>query len=236
MPINQSSISNRLLTLLSVSDYALLRPHLEPVLLPLRRVLVAANEQIEHAYFLDSGIASVVAIREDNSSIEAGIYGREGVGGFAVLLGSDKAPHEHFMQVAGEGHRIKSADLQRAVQKSPALQTLLLRFVHVFVAQSAQTTLANGLSNLDERLARWLLMCNDRIDGDEIIITHQFLSIMLGVRRSGVTDTIHILEGRGLIRAARGKITIRDRAKLERHAGTSYGLPEAEYRRLIGPF
>lgn len=96
--------------------------------------------------------------------------------------------------------------------------------------------LANGVSHIDERLARWLLMCHDRVDGNAVAITHKFLGMMLGVRRSSVTDTLHILEGRGLIQAARGIITIKDRAKLERVAGASYGVPEAEYRRLIGEF
>ena len=140
------------------------------------------------------------------------------------------------MQVAGAGHRIKAATFRRVVQQSPSLHRLLDRFVHVFTTQTAQTALAHASSSIEERLARWLLMCNDRIDGPDIAITHKFLAMMLGVRRPGVTDAIHVLEGRGLIRAARSKITIRDRDKLEAVAGASYGLPETEYRRLIGKF
>ncbi len=218
------------------ADFALLAPHLEPVDLPVTRSVVAANKPIEYAYFLDSGIVSVVASRADNQSIEVGIYGREGMGGFPLLLGSDQSPHEQYIQLAGAGHRIKTAPFLRAVQQSPNLNRLLLRFVHAFTTQTAQTALANGSSHIDERLARWLLMCHDRIDGDVLPLTHRFLSMMLGVRRPGVTDTLHILEGRRLIRAKRGEITILDRTRLERLAGASYGMPEAEYRRLIGKF
>ncbi len=234
--ISQSSVSNFLLQSLAEPDFALLQPHLEPVTLSLRHSIADANKPIKYAYFLDSGVASVVAVRSDGTSIEAGIYGREGLGGIALLLGSDQTPHDHYMQIAGAGHRIKKASFTHAVEQSPLLRNLLVRFVHVFTVQAAQTALANGSASIEERLARWLLMCSDRMDGDQIEITHQFLAMMLCVRRPGVTDAMHLLEGKGLIRAVRGTITIRDCAKLEKVAGASYGLPEAEYRRLIGAF
>jgi CRP-like cAMP-binding protein len=232
----QSSLSNRLLSLLRPADFALLSPHLEPIKLDVNKSVVPANKPIEYAYFLESGIVSVVASRADSQSIEVGIYGREGMGGFPLLLGSDQSPHDQYIQLAGAGYRIKTSPFLRAVHQSPNLSTLLLRYVHAFTTQTAQTALANGSSHIDERLARWLLMCHDRIDGDVLPLTHRFLSMMLGVRRSGVTDTLHILEGRRLVRARRGEIMILDRAKLERLAGASYGLPEAEYLRLIGEF
>lgn len=234
--IAQSCLTNRLLTLLSTSDFAYLEPHLEPVNLELNTIVVAASKPIEHAYFLESGIVSVVACRADAQVIEVGIHGREGMGGFPLLLGSDQSPHDQYMQLPGAGHRIKTAAFLSAVQQCQTINRLLLRYVHSFTTQTAQTALANSGNNIDERLARWLLMCHDRIDGDALPLTHKFLSMMLGVRRSGVTDTIHILEGRGLIRATRGQIIICNRAKLERLAGAAYGLPEAEYRRLIGEF
>lgn len=234
--IEQASINNRLLKFLSTSDFELLQPHLEPLKLELNAVVVPANEQIEHAYFLDSGIVSVVASRADSRVIEVGIYGREGMGGFPLLLGSDQSPHDQYMQLPGAGYRVETAAFLNAIERSETLRKLMLRYVHAFTTQTAQTALANSGSKIDERLARWLLMCHDRIDGDVLSLTHKFLAMMLGVRRAGVTDTIHILEGRGLIQAKRGEITIRARAKLERLAGASYGLPEAEYRRLIGEF
>ena len=234
--IAQSSLTNRLLKILAPTDFALIGPHLEPVELELNKVVVPANKPIEHAYFLDNGIVSVVASRADSQVIEVGIYGREGMGGFPLLLGSDRSQHNQYMQLPGAGHRVKTAAFLAATQRSHILNQLLLRYVHAFTTQTAQTALANSGNNIDERLARWLLMCHDRIDGDVLPLTHKFLSMMLGVRRSGVTDTIHILEGRGLIRATRGQIIIRNRPRLERLAGAAYGLPEAEYRRLIGEF
>jgi CRP-like cAMP-binding protein len=233
--IRQASLSNRLLKALSVRDFQLLEPHLVAIQLDLGHSIAVANEPIEHVYFLETGIASVVANRADGRSIEVGIYGRDGMGGTPLLLGSDRTPHDHYMQVAGEGHRIERAAFLGAIQQSASLNGLLIRFVHAFTTQTAQTALANGSSRIEERLARWLLMCGDRIDGDEISITHRFLAMMLCVRRSGVTDAIHILEGQGLIRAKRSNIAIKDRAGLEHLAGASYGLPEAEYQRLIGP-
>ncbi len=234
--IEQAGVNNRLLTSLSTSDFELLQPQLESLKLELNAVVVPANKPIEHAYFLDSGIVSVVASRADARIIEVGIYGREGMGGFPLLLHSDQSPHDQYMQLPGAGYRIKTAPFLDATDRSEALRRLLLRYVHSFTTQTAQTALANSGNKIDERLARWLLMCHDRIDGDVLSLTHKFLSMMLGVRRAGVTDTIHILEGRGLIQAKRGEITIRARDRLELLAGASYGLPEAEYRRLIGEY
>ena len=138
------------------------------------------------------------------------------------------------MQIAGSGFRIGAGDFLRCVEQCRSLRDLVLRFVHVFMTQTAQSALVNGSSVIEERLARWVLMCRDRLDADEFPITHDFLSMMLGVRRSSVTDAIHILEGTHLIKATRGNIRILDRPNLERAAGASYGVPESEYTRLIG--
>jgi CRP-like cAMP-binding protein len=178
---------------------------------------------------------SVVAEKADGRSIEVGVYGRDGFSGMALLLGSDRTPHHHYMQIGGSGFRMEVADFQSIVADNPALRLVLLRFVHVFMTQTAQSALVNGSSIIEERLARWILMCRDRLDSNEFPITHDFLSMMLGVRRSSVTDAIHLLEGANLIKATRGNILIVDRDRLERAAGASYGVPEAEYRRLIGP-
>ncbi len=122
--VSQSSVSNFLLQSLPAPDFALLQPHLEPVTLNLRHSLADAHKPIKYAYFLDSGVASVVAVRTDGTSIEAGIYGREGLGGFALLLGSDQTPHDHFMQIAGTGHQIKKASFTRAVELKSAIAQL----------------------------------------------------------------------------------------------------------------
>lgn len=231
----QESVRNRLLSRLSPKDFSRLKPLLEPVALKRDFELVAPNQPIGSVYFIEAGMVSVVAERSAGRSIEVGVYGRDGMGPASVLLGSDRTPHHHYIQIAGSGFRLATEDFLRVVDQSPTLRTMMLRFVHVFMTQTAQSALVNGSSVVEERLARWILMCRDRLDFDEFPITHDFLSMMLGVRRSSVTDAIHELEGEQLIKATRGNIRILDRARLEAIAGPCYGLPEAEFHRLIGP-
>ncbi len=231
----QETIRNRLLAYISPADFELLRPHLEPVTLDRDYVLVKPNTPIEYVYFVEYGMVSVVAEKADGRSIEVGVYGRDGMGATTVLLGSDRSPHHQYMQIGGSGFQIPTALFLELVEQSPTLRNMMLRYVHVFMTQTAQSALVNGSSIIEERLARWVLMCQDRLDTMEFPITHDFLSMMLGVRRSSVTDAIHILEGDLLIRARRGNIEILDRDRLVRAAGASYGVPESEYLRLIGP-
>jgi CRP-like cAMP-binding protein len=228
--------ANRLLRALAPADLALLEPHLEPVSLKRGDVMIRPNERIEYTYFPVDCIGSVVAITPEGRRIEVGIFGRDGMSGTSVLLGSDRSPHETFVQVAGAALRIDTEKLIDATRQSQSLHQLLLRYVETFQVQVAHTALSHGSYTIEERLARWLLMCYDRLDGDDLPLVHEFLALMLGVRRSGVTLALQILEGAGVIHAKRGVITVWDRAKLEEIAGGSYGVPEAEYRRLIGEF
>ena len=227
---------NGLLARLTAQDRALLAPHLEPVALNQKDVIHEPHQPLEHVYFLEDGLSSEIAINPDGQRIEVGCIGREGFTGVPAVLGIDSTPHHAFMEVGGSALRVGSAPLNEAMAASPALRTLLLRYVHVFMIQIAATALADGRYPIHKRLARWLLMCQDRLGRDELPLTHEFLSLMLGVRRSGVTDAIHVLEGDGIIKAQRGLITVRKRPALETAAGDSYGLPETEYRRLIGEF
>lgn len=232
----QVDVRNRLLKSLSPSNFALLSPYLELLALERDHVLVEPDKRIEHVCFIESGMVSVVAERHDGRSIEVGVYGRDGMSGSAVLLDSDRTPHVHFMQIGGLGLRLDAEALLQIVEQNPTLKNRLLRFVHVFMIQTAQTALVNGSAIIEERLARWILMCHDRIDGDDFPITHEFLAMMLGVRRSSVTAAVHLLEGNKLIKAERGRIKVLDRGKLKFAAeGASYGVPEDEFRRLIGP-
>ena len=231
----QSSVRNLLLSRLSADDFLLLQPHLEPVVLDRGDVLVQPNEPIAYVTFPEAGVTSVVANTDGGRRIEIGLTGRDGLAGTPVLLGVDRTPHETFMQVAGSGLRIRTEDLRRVLEQSPSIHNLLLRYVQVFTIQTAQTALSNGSHKIEERLARWLLMCHDRLDGNDLPLTHEFIAIMLAVRRAGVTEALNILEEQGIIRAERGNIAVLKRKKLEKAAGDSYGLPEAEYRRLIGP-
>jgi len=229
----QISIANHLLTSLSSEDFATLQPHLEPVPLPVPQVLIEPNKPIEYVYFPEQGMSSVT----NNSSggkIEVGVVGREGMIGLPIVLGINQTPYEHFMQISGHGWRMAARDLEQAMAQSNSLHRQLLRFAQASHVQAAETAFTNASSDIEARLARWLLMCHDRVDGDDISLTHEFIAMMLGVRRPGVTVALHILEGMQIIRAKRGVITVLDREKLEGLAGEAYGLSEAEYARLMG--
>ncbi len=197
-------------------------------------MLVEANQPIEHVYFIEEGLASVVAISPDNERLEVGHIGREGMTGEPVILSVNQTPLQTFIQVAGSGLRMRAQDLPAAMEASPSLKALLLRWVQALMIQTAQSTLANGRYTIQERLARWLLMCHDRLDGDDLPLTHEFLSLMLGVRRSGVTEALHVLEGVQIVKTGRGRIHLLDRERLEDIAGGCYGLSEVEYTKLIG--
>jgi CRP-like cAMP-binding protein len=214
--------TNRLLSKLSEADLALLQPHLTRVDLTIRQRIEPLDQDITHVYFVETGIVSVVAHSGDHNSIEAGLIGREGVTGIAIIMGNHRSPHEAFVQLEGRAHCIDAAPFRAAFAQSETLRTLLLRYVHIFNIQIAHTALANGRAKIEERLARWLLMVHDRIDGDEATLTHEFIAMMLGVRRPGVTDALHELEGKGLIRSLRGVVRIVDREGLEALASGTY--------------
>ena len=158
-------------------------PHLEAVDLPLRMPLEGRNTPIEYVYFVEKGFASVVANGSGHRSIEVGLIGREGVTGLAVIIGSEQSPPETFIQLAGSGQRILSSRLRQAIGQSVSLHRVLLAYGHAFLVQTGFAALSNGRNTLEERLARWLLMARDRVDGDEIVLTHEFVALMLGVRR-----------------------------------------------------
>ena len=147
--------------------------------------------------------------------------------GLAVVLGNGRSPNENFMQVGGAGRRISSPKLRAAMKQSRSLQSVFLHFVHAFMNQVSSTALSNGTASVEERLARWLLMAHDRLDGDEIPLTHEFLSLMLGVRRAGVTVALNALEGKAVIRLARGQIFVVDRKGLKTSANGCYAEPGA---------
>jgi CRP-like cAMP-binding protein len=225
---------NTLLQRLSHSDLDLLEPHLSRVDLPLRTPLENAHSPIEHVYFLEEGIASVVAKIRDGGDTEVGLVGFEGMTGALVVLGGDRAVHDTYMQIAGTGLRMPASALVKAMSASMTLKALLLLYVQTLFIQTSYTALVNARLKLDERLARWLLMCQDRVRGDRFAVTHEFIAVMLGVRRPGVTIAIQDLEGMGLIKATRGEILILKRDALVHMASGTYGEPEREYERLLG--
>ena len=229
-----SSSENRLLASLSTDDFDLVGPHLKSVTLGLRKSLERPNRQIDAVYFPEVGFASVVAVQSNGKQVEVGLIGREGMTGLPIVLGNHRSPHATYIQAPGTGKCIPATELRKATQTSLSLRDSLLKFVQAFGVQTTHTAISNAQSRLDVRLARWLLMAHDRIGDDTLPLTHEFLSLMLGVRRPGVTEALHALRERGLISYGRGQITVKDRKGLERAAGEAYGVPEAEYRRLIG--
>jgi CRP-like cAMP-binding protein len=232
---SQEMVKNQLLRMMSAEDYALLRPALIPAELPKLMAIGEPDKPFDQACFPDSGIGSIVAISPGGHKSEVGLIGREGMFGFALLLGVDRTPYEIFMQVAGAGHMIAAEALVTACQASPSLQVGLLRFVQAYSVQISFTALSNSTHSIEVRLARWLLMSHDRVETDEVPITHAFLSLMLGVTRPSVTNALHVLEGEHFIRSMRGVAVIRDRTGLESFAADAYGRAEDEYERLIGP-
>jgi len=225
---------NRLLARLAPKDFDALSPHLDAVALPLRLDLEKPGRRIENVYFVESGIASVVAIQSINTRVEVGLIGNEGMSGIAIVLGNHQSPNSTYMQVAGSGQRMSTDALRTAMAKNAALQALFLKYVQAFLTQTSQTAICNARGLLDERLARWILMAHDRTTGSTIALTHEFLALMLGVRRAGVTQALQALVKQGHIKSSRGEITVLDREGLEGSAGDSYGVPEREYRRLFG--
>jgi CRP-like cAMP-binding protein len=223
---------NQLLALLSRADRRLLEPSLVAMSLPLRMTLERPNKEVEGVYFPASGVVSVVA-SQFKRQIEIGVIGREGMTGLPVLLGNHRSPNTTYMVVAGDGHRIPARELSAAMAASPSLRNLLLRYVQAFAVQTTHTAICNAHVTLDKRLARWLLMAQDRIGDDLLPLTHEFLSLILAVRRPGVTEALAALKKLGLVSNARGQIRVNNRRGLERAAGECYGTPEAEYRRLM---
>lgn len=234
MSVQQSEIRNYLLSKIPHPEFARLAEHLEPVSLPQGCIIAAPGQPFTHVYFPESGIGSVLVVSPEGNKAEAGLFGRDGFSPTVALTGSDTSLHEIIMQVAGAGHRVPTNVFEQLLTETDGAKSILDNFAHALGTQVSFTALSNAIHPVDERLARWLLMVHDRSDGDEMALTHEFLSVMLAVRRPTVTTSLHVLEGNGFIRAERGYITIRDRRALEEFARDAYGKPEEEYRRLLG--
>ncbi len=234
--IRQTAVRNNLLRLMRPATFSAISAHLEVVDLPRAFELSEPHEEAEYAYFPETGIASIVARSPQGQHAEIGIFGRDGMTPAAVVLDAGSDPFSIFMQVQGDGFRISTALLKSLLDQDADLKNLLGRYVQALSVQGAFTSLSNAVHHIDERLARWILMCHDRTDGDEISLTHEFLSIMLAVRRPSVTTALHVLEGRKLIYSERGMVIVRDRSALEEFAADAYGESEREYFRLLGPY
>ncbi|MCJ2057608.1 Crp/Fnr family transcriptional regulator [Methylobacterium sp. J-048] len=231
--LQQSDVRNKLLLALPPEDFVRLQPALRVEQMLLRQVVIPPHTAIHAAYFPEEGFASIT-LDGKNGRVEIVIIGREGVVGVGpILLGDDRSPHTHFVQMAGRMVSIDAEALRAAVERHPALRRLLHRYIQIQYVQTAQTAFANAKGNTVCRLARWLLMCHDRVNDDMVTVTQDFMSFMLGVERPGVTGALRALQKDGFVRKHRGKVEILDRAGLLDLAGDSYGGAEVEYARQI---
>jgi CRP-like cAMP-binding protein len=224
---------NGLLAALPASEFKRLRPSLQHVDLPLREVISAAGNVITHAYFVEDGVVSVVQPLADGVAVEVGLIGREGFVGVPLVLGSRTSPAEANVQLKASALRITAKALREAMQRNKTLNSLLLCFTHAFHIQVTQTAACNGRHDLQQRLARWLLAARDRSDSDQLPLSHEFLAMMLGRRRAGVTVALGSMKRAGFIKNHRGQIQIVDRRGLEKVACECYRLIRDEYRRML---
>ncbi len=227
-----NSISNRLLLALTLEDLDGLRAHLELVPLPHKRTLSNPGAPIQHLYFPEEGMVSLVQPLQ-GAMIEVGMIGNEGFVGVPVLLGADACPLETMVQIPGSALRIETGAFREKAGRSTTLSGLLLRYAQALQVQVSLTAACNGRHPIPERLARWLLMARDRAPSDELPFGHEFLSMMLGVRRAGVTVAVGTLKAAGLIRNTHGRVTIIDRHGLEAASCECYRIVTNEYERLF---
>ena len=223
-----SAPRNLLLQNLPTDENRKLAARLEPVRLELHAEIYETQSRIESIHFPDDAMISLVTQMKNGASVEVGVVGRYGMAGLPVFLGSDIAPSDAFVQVAGTGFKIGLSDFKSLVTPKTRLHSRILAYTNSFLFQSSQAAACNALHNVEQRSARWLLMVADQIGADEFELTHEFLAQMLGVRRAGVTEAQAILRSKGLIESRRGKISIRNRAGLEKLACECYGVIHRE--------
>jgi CRP-like cAMP-binding protein len=217
-------VSNLMLLSISDSDYSSLRPHLEYINLPNHLVLHEAGGRIEFAYFPNRGLISLVVVMKDGRTAEAGIVGNEGFTGAPAAVGLSRGLLRAVVQITGDGFRIKVEALRNALESTPRFQMVLSRYAAVRGMQVAQTAACNRLHNIEQRLARWLLMTQDRVDSGSLRITHDFLATMLGTDRPSVSLAAGVLQRKELIEYTRGAVEIVNRKKLEDSACECYGV------------
>jgi CRP-like cAMP-binding protein len=230
---SRGDFRNAVLARLPPEHLEKLLPHLRPIELEVKQGIYEPNQPIEHAYFVETGMISVVSVMEDGSSIEVGTIGREGVAGGVLLLGNKTVPYQYFVQLAGHGHRIDAAVLKDEAKQNEGFRDLVLRCQSAFHTQTMQSAACIGLHSVTHRCCRWILMSRDRINGDVVPLTHEFLGLMLGVRRASVTDVLRPLQERGWINSKHGEITILDRKGLESGSCECYHIITEQQKQLL---
>lgn len=224
---------NHLVASLPQAIRTLWLPHLELVDLRLGQVLYEAQGRLTHVYFPLTAIVSLLYVMENGASAEIAVVGNDGMVGFALIMGGDTTPSRAVVQSAGVGLRMKAQFMKHEFNLVPPVMHLMLRFTQALITQMAQTAVCNRHHSLDQQLCRWLLLSLDRLRGSELVMTQELIANMLGVRREGVTEGAKKLQRAGLIKYARGHITILDRAGLERRTCECYRVVREEYKRLL---
>ena len=228
------SPANRLLGLLPPRDYQQLRPHLHRIPLEYRQSLYRANKAIEYVYIIETGVGSLVNTMKNGQAAEVGTIGNEGLVGLPILFGDDRAPTSVYVQVPGAGLRMKATLFKKELAQNASLRAVILLYAHAFFNQVAQSAACNHFHSLQQRCCRWFLMTHDRMHSDEFLLTQEFLAMMLGVQRTGVSAAAGALQRAGLIRYKRGNVTILDRRGLQRRSCECYGTSKKEFDRLLG--
>jgi CRP-like cAMP-binding protein len=231
---HRNRIKNRLLSALSPEEYKRLAPNLEFVSLTPKQIIYAPHQPIEHVYFPNSGIISLVNLTEDGGTVEAATVGNEGMVGIPVLLGADQMIGQAVAQIPGDAMRMRKGVFNREVTPGSTLHNLLLRYTLALINLISQSVACNRRHSVEERCCRWLLLCQDRVQSNQFPLTQELLSQMLGVRRPSVSVVAAILQRAGLIRYSRGRITILDRPGLETASCECYWIVKEEFERLLG--
>ncbi|MGB7024011.1 MAG: Crp/Fnr family transcriptional regulator [Candidatus Acidiferrales bacterium] len=218
------AVSNKILLSIPEEEYGSLRPDLEFIDLPNHYNLYEPGQTLKYVYFLNKGMISLVVPTEDGKTVEAGVVGNEGITGMASTVGLRRSPLREVVQISGDGFRVTTTAFQRTLRSTPELRTVLNRYAVLQGLQVAQTAACNRLHEIEQRLARWLLMVQDRIDEGKLMITHDFLATMLGTDRPSVTVAAGTLQKRSLIEYTRGAVKILNRKKLESFVCECYGI------------
>lgn len=227
--------ANWLLAALADSEWDRWIPHLEPMDMPLGKVLYEPGGKLSHVYFPTTAIVSLLYVMENGSSAESAVVGNEGIVGVALFMGGESTPSRAVVQSAGKGYRLGAARMKTEFNLAGPVLHLLLRYTQALLTQMAQTAVCNRHHSLDQQLCRWLLLSLDRLHGNELVMTQELIANMLGVRREGVTEGALKLQRAGLIRYSRGHITVLDRSGLESRSCECYAVVKKEYDRLLPP-
>ncbi|HEY0747548.1 MAG TPA: Crp/Fnr family transcriptional regulator [Steroidobacteraceae bacterium] len=225
--------TNRLLAALPDTEWDRWQPHLEAVTLPLGQVLYEPGATLSHVYFPTNAIVSLLYVMENGASAEIAVVGFEGIVGISLFMGGESTPSRAVVQSAGDGFRLRAALMKEEFNRTGPVLHLLLRYTQALITQMAQTAVCNRHHSLDQQLCRWLLLSLDRLRDNELVMTQELIANMLGVRREGVTEGAMKLQQDGLIRYARGHITVLDRAGLEQRTCECYAVVKKEYDRLL---